>query len=226
MATRLLIAESSELFQMGAKHLLKNCDEIELIDFANSNEDLLNKIKLHQPDVVLIDYMAKNFTIEVVKKAKLIQPSLRWLGITGERVGNIVTKGIKNGIKSYVKKDCSRDEIVEAIIETSNGKKFFCGELLEQMRNENVDIENIEDSLSCDPVYLSDRELEIIKLIAEGYTNAQISVVLYISNHTVNTHRKNIMKKLGVNNTAAIVMFAVKTGLVIPEEFMTLPSLN
>lgn len=226
MTIKLLIAESSELFQMGSTQLLKNCEEIELLGFANSNEELLLKIKEFTPDVILIDYMAKNFSIDVIKSSKIVQPSIKWLGITGERVGNIVTKGIKNGIKSYVKKDCSRNEIIEAIIATAEGKKFFCGELLEQMRNENVDIDNIEDSLSCDPVYLSERELEIIKLIAEGYTNAQISVVLYISNHTVNTHRKNIMKKLGVNNTAAIVMFAVKTGLVIPEEFMTLPSLN
>jgi DNA-binding NarL/FixJ family response regulator len=226
MKTSLLIAESSELFQLGVTKMLEKLDEIELLGFANSNDDLLHKVKQLNPDVVLIDYMAKNFSVEVIKLVKAKHPGIKWLGITGERVGNIVTKGIKNGIKSYVKKDCSRDEIIEAIVETGKGKKFFCGELLEQMRNENVDIENIETDLSCDPVYLSDRELEIIKLIAEGYTNAQISVVLYISNHTVNTHRKNIMKKLGVNNTAAIVLFAVKTGLVVPDQFMALPDGN
>jgi len=73
-------------------------------------------------------------------------------------------------------------------------------------------------------VNLSDRELEIIKHIAEGYTNAQIAVVLYISNHTVNTHRKNIMKKIGVNNTAGIVMYAVKMKLVHPEKFSFAPA--
>jgi len=92
------------------------------------------------------------------------------------------------------------------------------------MRDYKINVKDVEfDVLSCEPVSLSERELEIIKLIAEGYTNAQISVVLYISNHTVNTHRKNIMKKLGVNNTAGIVMFAVKSNLVSPNKFMFSP---
>ena len=83
-----------------------------------------------------------------------------------------------------------------------------------------IDIENIEtDEFIIDNVDLSERELQIIGQIAEGYTNAQIAGVLYISQHTVNTHRKNIMKKLGVNNTAGIVMYAVKTNLVKPYQF-------
>ena len=88
------------------------------------------------------------------------------------------------------------------------------------MKNESVDVETIEfNSLSFDETSLSDRELEIIQFIAEGYTNSQIAAVLYLSNHTINTHRKNIMKKLNVNNTAGIVMYAVKTELVSPNQF-------
>jgi DNA-binding CsgD family transcriptional regulator len=67
---------------------------------------------------------------------------------------------------------------------------------------------------------LSDRETEIIILISEGLTNAQIAEQLFLSNHTINTHRKNIMAKLGVKNTAGIVMFAVKTALVSPNRFL------
>ena len=73
---------------------------------------------------------------------------------------------------------------------------------------------------NCEPVTVSPRELEVIRLIAEGYTNVQIAEKLFLSTHTVNTHRKNIMQKLGVNNTAAIVMYAVKTQLVSPNKFL------
>ena len=66
---------------------------------------------------------------------------------------------------------------------------------------------------------MSERELQIIQFIAEGYTNSQIAAIIYLSNHTINTHRKNIMKKLGVNNTAGIVMYAVKTEMVRPNQF-------
>ena len=76
------------------------------------------------------------------------------------------------------------------------------------------------EALSCEPVVISERETEIIALIAEGCTNGQIAEKLYLSSHTVGTHRKNIMQKLGVNNTAAVVMYAVKTGLVNPNRFL------
>jgi DNA-binding CsgD family transcriptional regulator len=69
-------------------------------------------------------------------------------------------------------------------------------------------------------VVISDRELEVIRFIAEGYTNVEIADRLFLSQHTVNTHRKNIMAKLGVNNTAAIVMYAVKTKLVSPNKYL------
>jgi DNA-binding CsgD family transcriptional regulator len=76
------------------------------------------------------------------------------------------------------------------------------------------------NALTCDPVLLSERENEIIVLIAEGYTNDQIAEQLFLSKHTVNTHRKNILAKLGVKNTAGIVMYAVKTQLISPNKFL------
>ena len=79
---------------------------------------------------------------------------------------------------------------------------------------------------NCEAVSITERELEIITLIAEGYTNVEIAEKLFLSPHTVNTHRKNILQKLGVNNTAAIVMYAVKTQLVSPNKFLFSPSLS
>ncbi len=76
------------------------------------------------------------------------------------------------------------------------------------------------ESFTCEPVLLSERENEIITLIAEGLTNSQIADQLFLSTHTINTHRKNIMSKLGVKNTAGIVMYAVKTNLISPNKFL------
>lgn len=227
MKVKLIIADSSELFQLGIELILQKQKDIELIGAANSDDELLKMIEKETPNVILFDYHAKDFTIEVIKKAKQINRKIKFVGITGEKTGGVVLKGVRNGIKSYVKKECSAIEIVEAIMETAKGNKFFCGELMEQMRNENVSVENIEkEAMSCEPISLSDRELEIIKMIAEGYTNAQIAALLYISNHTVNTHRKNVMKKLGINNTAGIVMMAVKSGLVTPNHYIGLPEIG
>lgn len=223
----LVIADSSELFQFGIRHILAHVPDINLAFIANSNDELI-EFSDNQPfDVVLFDYHSKHFSLDVIEQVKFRNRKVQFVGITGEKTGGVVLKGIRNGIKSYIKKECSANEIVDAILETAKGNKFFCGDLMEQMRNENVDVDNIEkEALSCDPISLSNRELEIIKMIAEGYTNAQIAALLYISNHTVNTHRKNIMKKLGINNTAGLVMLAVKSGLVTPDHYVGLPEID
>lgn len=227
MSVKLIIADSSELFQLGIELILQKQDNIELLGAANSDDELLKMLDTQTPNIILFDYHAKDFTIDVISKVKQINRQIKFVGITGEKTGGVVLKGVRNGIKSYVKKECSASEIVEAILETAKGNKFFCGDLMEQMRNENVSVENIEkEAMSCEPISLSDRELEIIKMIAEGYTNAQIAALLYISNHTVNTHRKNVMKKLGINNTAGIVMMAVKSGLVTPNHYLGLPEIG
>ena len=134
---------------------------------------------------------------------------------------------LRSGVTSYVKKDCELSEIVDAVRETSRGNKFFCGQILETIQRANIDVNDLDfDSFSCEPVVLSERENEIIVLIAEGHTNEIIAEQLFLSKHTVNTHRKNIMAKLGVKNTAGIVMYAVKTDLVSPNKFLFAPSLN
>ena len=131
-----------------------------------------------------------------------------------------IVQAVEAGIESHIKKECSVQEIKDAFNATSGGTKFFCNDIVAQMRKENINPKNISfKSLDPNPVSLSDRELQIIRFIAEGYTNSQIAAIVYLSNHTVNTHRKNIMKKLGVNNTAGIVMYAVKEQMVTPNQF-------
>jgi DNA-binding NarL/FixJ family response regulator len=204
--------------------MFKNSKEIEVLGEAKSSEELMLKVEELNPDVVLIDYGSKDFSIDIIPKIGLKSLKARFIGITPNSSGKTIISAVKIGVDSHIKKDCSIKEITDSVVATAQGEKFFCGELVELMRGEKINVNDVEfDALSCEPISLSERELGVIKLIAEGYTNAQISVVLYISNHTVNTHRKNIMKKLGVNNTAGIVMFAVKSNLVSPNKFMFSP---
>jgi DNA-binding NarL/FixJ family response regulator len=146
---------------------------------------------------------------------------IRFVAITPEQSAQTLVDALRSGVKSYVKKDCDLAEIINAVEETWRGNKFFCGQILETIQRACIDVNDIDfESFSCEPVVLSERENEIIVLIAEGLTNAQIAEQLFLSNHTVNTHRKNIMSKLGVKNTAGIVMYAVKTNLVSPNKFL------
>lgn len=225
---RLLIADYSDLSRIGLKTIFERNKEIEIVAEAKSNEELKAILsKEEKIDVVMIDYTSEKFNIEVVSECKSLFPEVHFLAITPLQSREVLINAIRHGIKSYIKKDCDEQEILDSIPSTANGDKFFCGRILETIQRNDINIDHLEyEPLSCLPVSLSQRELEIIQLITEGNTNNQIAENLFISTHTVNTHRKNIMAKLGVNNTAAIVMYAVKYRLVSPSEFNFSTSLD
>lgn len=216
-----LIADSSELVRIGLKSVFAERANIKVVGEVYSGKELSSKISTTRPDVVVIDYTSSDFNLDVIPEAIQNNKHVKFVAITHIHTGNSIINAIKSGIISHIKKDCGIDEIVDAVIETSKGNKFFCGTLLDIIKKESINIEKLSsETLTCAPVVLSERELEIISLIADGYTNQQVAEKLFLSAHTINTHRKNIMAKLGVNNTAGIVMYAVKAQLVSPNKYL------
>ncbi|OIQ36433.1 MAG: hypothetical protein BM555_02690 [Crocinitomix sp. MedPE-SWsnd] len=216
----LLLADSNELVRIGLRTIFKD-SEFQIIGEANETEELVSQVKSFQPDVVLIDYTSDGFTIDAVLAAKNVSEKVKFVGITPLQDAQTLVHAIKSGVTSYIKKDCSLEEIKNAVFETSQNNAFFCGTILETIRQEGINVDSIEAvDFTCDPVMLSEREQEIITMIAEGMTNAVISEKLFLSKHTVNTHRKNIMAKLGVKNTAGIVMYAVKEKFTSPNKYL------
>ncbi|MFN0032177.1 MAG: response regulator transcription factor [Flavobacteriales bacterium] len=218
---RIIIADSNHLIRTGLNTILSQYNDLEVLGEAATDEQLEEMVRSFQPQIVLIDFAAKDFSIDVIPRCKKLQPALRIVAITGEQNGITIVNALRAGVNSYIKKDCDTGEIVQSLRETGNGGKFFCGQILNTIRREAIDVNDLDlADFTCEPVTISERENEIITLIAEGYTNVEIAEKLFLSPHTVNTHRKNILAKLGVNNTAAIVMYAVKTNLVSPNKFL------
>jgi len=219
---RIVIADSNNLVRIGLRTVLSGCHSIEIVGEVASSNKLLTCIKHFDIDVVVIDYTSDHFDIDVIPKVLQKKPKIRFLAITPEQGMNMLLTALRSGVYSYVKKDCDINEIIDAIRETGAGKRFFCGQILETIRKSSIDINDIDTEISytCEPLSLSEREIQIIKMIAEGLTNTQIADELFLSSHTVNTHRKNILSKLGVKNTAGIVMYAVKMNLVSPNKFL------
>ena len=147
----------------------------------------------------------------------LTNPDLKVLAITTYYSQSSVLKAIESGVTGYILKDCGKEEVIDAIKATGKGTNFFCGKIIESIVKENTSYIDVNKVASCcEPVNLSNREIEIVKLIAQGFTNKEIADKLFLSNHTIITHRKNIMAKIGVKNTAGIVVYAVKESLVLP----------
>jgi DNA-binding NarL/FixJ family response regulator len=223
----IILADSNELIRLGLRAIIGSNSSWKIVGEARNNEELQEIIASFGEAVVLIDYSAAGFDISVIPKILNSNKKVRFVALTPEQSAQTLVDALRSGVTSYVKKDCELSEILNSLEETFNGNKFFCGQILETIQRANIDVNDIDfDSFTCEPVVLSDRENEIIKLIAEGNTNPQIANQLFLSSHTVNTHRKNIMAKLGVKNTAGIVMYAVKTNLVSPNKFLFAPELE
>jgi DNA-binding NarL/FixJ family response regulator len=217
----LILADSNDIIRIGLRTILNSQNEIEILGEAKNNEELKELISSFSTDIVLIDYTSPGFSIDIIPSILNSFPSVKFVAITPEQSAQTLVDALRGGVKSYVKKDCDIAEIIDSVKETARGNKFFCGQLLETIQSASLNVDDIDfESFTCEPILISERENEIIKLIAEGQTNVQIADLLFLSSHTVNTHRKNIMAKLGVKNTAGIVMYAVKTNLVSPNKFL------
>ena len=218
---KLILADSNELIRIGLRTILSNQEGIQIVGEATNNYELKSLVKNFGSDILLIDFTSTGFTIDVIPQLLASYPLIKVIAITPEQSAQTLVDALRGGVKSYVKKDCEISEIINSVKETAQGNKFFCGQILETIQLASIDVDDIDfESFTCEPVILSERENEIIRYIAEGQTNAQIAEILFLSNHTINTHRKNIMAKLGVKNTAGIVMYAVKTNLVSPNKFL------
>lgn len=218
---RLVLADSNEIVRIGLRTIFSSEKDIEIVGEARNESELLELIRNFPTDVVMIDYTSPGFSIDIIPQLLTQSNQARVVAITPEQSAQTLVNALRSGVRSYVKKDCDMMEIINSVKETAQGNKFFCGQILETIHQASIDVDDIDfDSFNCEPIVLSERELEIITFIAEGLTNVQIAETLFLSAHTINTHRKNIMAKLGVKNTAGIVMYAVKTNLVSPNKFL------
>ena len=219
--TSIVIADSSTVGRLGLNAIINQMEGFNVVGEAENSEDVISLINSESPSLVIIDFLSDGFDIETVMKIKRKFPKIYLLAITPLQNGNTLINASRAGIDSYIKKSCDMPEVIDAIQSTSNGTSFYCGRILEKIKKESIDISEMNNvDVTCDAVALSRREKEILTLIADGLTNSKIAEMLFLSSHTITTHRKNIMSKLGVKNTAGIVMYAVKSGIVSPNKFL------
>lgn len=225
MRIRTLLADHSDLALIGLRSVFADVERIEVVGEAKDAIAMQALLVRHRPDVVLIDHTAHGFGAKAIRDGIKRSKRTRFVGITPDPSPMALISAVKAGVTSYVKKDCDIDEIVDAVLHTADGQRFFCGKILETLRQAAFDVDSfLNEPLSCAPVTLSARECEVVGLIAEGKSYTRIAEHLNLSAHTVTTHRRNIMQKLGVNNTAAVVLYAVKNGLTSPNKFLFNPS--
>lgn len=214
---RILIADNHFLSKKGLEYIVKQ--QISLKEYSIMDgiglKCVSEKIKKFLPDIVLIDYVSVCLSPDDVQKLLVRFSDIKFIFITEWLSKNEITPYLKSDIKWHLLKDCDEQEIIECIQYAYNNQSFFCNKIIQWIQKDNEQITTKEkSSLNCNGVIITQRERQIIQYIAEGLSNKQISDRLNISIHTVLTHRKNIMKKTNVNNTAGLVLFAIKNNII------------
>ena len=214
---KVLIADKNFLSRVGLELLV---GELKGFDLAPSvcgeKEALINQLQISKPNLLIADFISLGISINELKSICKKYTKTKFLIITEWLSKKESVEVLESGITSFLLKECDKIEILEAINSTIKGEKFICGKIV-RFSSASSGIKSSNSfikSLTCDGFQATEREIDIIQGTSEGLPNKLIAVKLNLSTHAVNTHRKNIMAKLGVKNTAGIVMFAVKNKLL------------
>lgn len=203
---RVFIVDDHPLVQEGLRSLLREEKEIELCGYAMTATSCLGFFASNTADVILMDIELPDMNgIDLCKEIKSKYPGIMVLGLSTFNQGSYVTKMMENGASGYVLKNADKEELLEAIRIVNKGKTYLSFEAGQAMRKIHA---------SPQVPLITRREKEILTLIAEGFTNPEIAEKIFVSPSTVDSHRKNLLAKLDVKNTAALVKFAMEHGLI------------
>ena len=205
---KVAIVDDHPLVIEGLKSLLRSYDHIKVAGSFNSGEAILEFLEKTEVDIVLLDINLPDVSgIEVCEKIKKDYADIDVIGLStyGER--SIINQMIGNGAKGYLLKNVSEPELIEAIKKVYRGGHYYGNEVQQTMAN------TIFHALGDTP-RLTKREKQVLKLIVSGKTSNEIAQELFISHLTVETHRRNLMKKMNASNTASLVRIAIERGLM------------
>jgi two-component system response regulator NreC len=213
---KIIIADDHAILLDGLKAVLQTDEQFRIIGDAGDGEKVVALANSLKPDVVILDInMPKLNGVEAARKIRAKNPDIKILMLTMYDNESFITDAISAGVNGYIFKMCDMEELLKAVHSIAEGKDYFHEKVSKVVFSnyvKNVKKNNYEDD--PDKIPLTKREREILRLIIAGYTSHEIAEKLFISYFTVGEHRKNIMKKLEVENTAELVSVAVKENLI------------
>ncbi|MBO9659059.1 MAG: response regulator transcription factor [Chitinophagaceae bacterium] len=206
----ILLVDDHKLIRDSWSFILNSDPRFIVIGETSSGEEAIQIAAQKKPDIILMDVnMSPVNGFDATKQILKISPDSKVIGVSMHTMPAYAKRMLQLGAMGYVTKNSSKEEMIAAIIEVSEGKKYICEEVKNILAQQELD----ETAAQGDMNNLSRREIDIIKLIKEGMSSKQIALELDISLKTVEVHRYNILKKLKLKNTAALVNFINIKGL-------------
>ena len=205
---RVFIVDDHPVVIEGIHSLLQNEKDIAWMGEAMNAQSCLGFFVNNMADVVLMDISMPGMDgVELCGVMKEKYPGIMILGLSTFNQGLYIKKMVENGASGYILKNSSKEELIKAIHAVHEGYIYFSGEV-------GMALQEYQKISKAELPALTSREKEILELIAEGFTNPQIAEKIFLSPFTIDSHRKNILAKLGVKNTASLIRLAVEKKLI------------
>jgi DNA-binding NarL/FixJ family response regulator len=211
---KIVIAEDHQLFREGLKAMLSAEAAFEIVAEARDGLEAIHCVKQTKPDLLLLDLsMPRLSGFSVMKEMKKMFPEIKILALTIHESDQYVLEAFEAGAEGYCIKDASREELLLAINTVLEGNEYISPAIVDNVMEGYLEgRKKIKSKTTWDTI--TQREREVLKLLAEGYLNKEIGDLLHISVKTVEKHRANIMNKLNMHNAAALTAYAIDKGLV------------
>lgn len=205
----IVIADTQFLIVTALKSLLDNQSEW-FVEAVRSSHELYKVLEKETCELLITDHLLFDYNHpEGLHEIKRKFPRLSLLILTNSLSKTEFSELTKSGIRNVIYKTADREEILIAIESALKGKKYYSGEILDMLLEMGEPRPHTEE-----PIHLTSSEIEIVKLIASGLTTKEIATKKHISFHTVNTHRKNIFRKMGVSSASELIIYAIKAGWI------------
>ncbi len=217
---KLILTDDHQIVRDGIKALLKDEQKIEVVGEASDGIELIKLLDTTFADLVLLDISMPNKDgFETVQHLKSHYPNLKVLVLSMLTQESYVSKMLEAGASGYILKNVGKEELTSAIGLVASGTTYICSEIAIGLLKKNGVDPGIANGGKAEvskeqQKSISKRELEVLTLIAEGFTNAEIADKLFTSKRTIETHRQNLLEKTQMKNTATLIKYALKQGII------------
>ena len=214
---RVLLVDDHTILRDGIASILRQADDIEVVGGLSSGEEAINKFSDFQPDVILMDILMDGMNgLEATRWLKEQDVKIKVIIISSEIKKEFVSTGIKLGIDGYLPKNVDKETLLDAIRSVYQGKNYFNSAVTNLVFEDfyKGEREGSKKRVRKSTVGLTKRENEVLELVASGKSNHEVADMLFISIKTVETHKANILDKLGLRNTAELVKYAIKNDII------------
>lgn len=211
---KVILVDDHAIVRDGIKSLI-SVEEIEVINEASTAAEFFSLLKIEQPDIAILDISLPDISgIEITKKLSAEFPAIKVIILSMHLNEDFIFNAVKAGAMAYLPKNTNRKELITAILKVADGEDYFTEPVSNIILKSYIKKakSNPENELSENA--LSKRELEILKLFAEGKSNKEIADLLFISCRTVESHKNHIMQKLELKSTVELIKFAIKNNII------------